>query len=65
MLEELLDAAVYARWARDAYPEGNWERAVLAHMEEELLGMAMRIKATIPDEPPTSKPADDGEEVWP
>ena len=65
MLEELLDAAVYARWAKDLYPEGDWERVVLEETQERLLWMAMRTKGNIPDEPPTSKPVDDDEEVWP
>lgn len=65
MLEELLDAAVYARWAKDGYEKGGWERVVLDFTQERLLEMAIGIKNMIPDEPPTSKPADDDEEVWP
>ena len=65
MLEELLDAAVYAEWAKDGYEKGEWERAVLEEIQEKLTRIAMRTKKRIPDEPPTSKPVDDDEEVWP
>ena len=65
MLEELLDAAVYAEWAKDGYEKGDWERVILEDAQERLLAMAIRIKEMIPDEPTTSKPVDEKEEVWP
>lgn len=61
MLEELLDAAVYAEWIIDAYPEGDWERAVLEEMQEKMTRMAMRIKKRSEHLPA----AGDNEEVWP
>ena len=65
MLEELLDAAAYAEWAKDGYEKGEWKRVGLEDAGERLLAMAIGIKNMIPDEPPTSKPATDDEEVWP
>jgi hypothetical protein len=65
MLEEQLDAAVYAEWAKDGYEKGEWKRVGLEDAGERLLAMAIGIKSMIPDEPPTSKPVTDDEEVWP
>lgn len=72
MLEELLDAVVYAEWIMDGVPadcsddwDSDWERETVEEMQKELAWMAMSISERIPDEPPTSKPVDDDEEVWP
>lgn len=64
MLEELLDAAVYSEWIMDAH---SYKPTIQDHLEEQrlLLAMAFRIKDYLPDEPPTSKPVTDDEEVWP
>ena len=64
MLEELLDAAVYAEWVRDAHDDGDWEKVALFEMQHQLLRFALGVKKRCANEPPTSKPADD-EEVWP
>jgi len=64
LLEELLDAAVYAEWIM-AEDMDDWKKGWFVDAQIELLVLARRIKRYIPDEPPTSKPVDDGEEVWP
>lgn len=65
MLEELLDAAVYAEWVRDAHDDGDRMWDVIEEMQDKLIRMAIATKRRIPDEPPTSKPVTDDEEVWP
>ena len=65
MLEELLDAAVYAEWIRDGYSPKDRMFDVLEEMQDKLFRMAIATKRRCYYEPPTSKPVDDGEEVWP
>ena len=65
MLEELLDAAVYAEWIADGFPDSMTMRVDFLEAQMKLMHIAFRIKGYIPDEPPTSKPVDDDEEVWP
>ena len=62
MLEELLDAAVYAEWIRDGYSHGDRMWNVLEEMQDKLFRMAIATKRRCYYEPPTSKPVtDDGE----
>ena len=65
MLEELLDAAVYAEWIAKWYTENEYARILFREKQDQLMRMALELKLRIPDEPPTSKPADEKEEVWP
>lgn len=64
MLEELLDAAVYAEWIM-ADDMDDWQLGCLVDAQMELLVLARRIKRRIPDEPPTSKPVTGYEEARP
>ena len=61
MLEELLDAAVYAEWIADTYSDDVMNRDVYRGMQEKLMRMAMRIKKRSEHLPA----AGDDEEVWP
>ena len=65
MLEELLDAAVYAEWIRDGYSPKDRMWDVLEEMQDKLFRMAIATKRRCYYEPPTSKPVTDNEEVWP
>ena len=65
MLEELLDAAVYAEWAKEPHAPISVERINMNDIQRLLLWMAKEIKQRCADEPPTSKPVDEKEEVWP
>lgn len=64
MLEELLDAAVYAEWAANCCTDPDAISGLL-RVRDENLKLAQLFKRRIPDEPPTSKPVTDDEEVWP
>ena len=65
MLEELLDAAVYAEWIMDDIDGWTPPKGEVGEMQRKLMWMAYALRNRIPDEPPTSKPVTDDEEVWP
>lgn len=65
MLEELLDAAVYAEWVAEAEGVKKPLEGKMREMQQKLMWMAYRAKTMIPHAPPTSKPVTDDEEVWP